>query len=301
MAFVGISGSVAGTLATRWHWDIGLILIVAGLTGAVTTIIVGIPTLRVRGLAFAVITLAFGLATSEYFLNTGYSPLKSWVPDGPVPRTHFLGLISVDTETRFYVFVLVILGLCMLMMRSLRATRIGRVLIGVRDNERAAEAYAIGARSTLVMAFGVSGFLAGIAGALFVLQQRALDAADFSPEESLRVFSMVVVGGLGSIGGSILGAVWVKGVQFFLTQPEWALLSSGAGLLLILLILPGGLGAAVGDARDGFLRWYARRRDIRVPSLVADTRIVEPPPAADLVGALSAAATEADALAEIRD
>jgi branched-chain amino acid transport system permease protein len=301
MAFVGVSGAVAGTLATRWHWDIALILIVAGITGAITTIIVGIPTLRARGLAFAVITLAFSLATAYYLLNTGYSPLKSWVPDGPIPRTHIFGVISVDSETRYYVFVLVILGVCLLMMRSLRNSRIGRVLIGVRDNERAAQAFAIGSRGTLVMAFGISGFLAGIAGALFVIQQRALDAQNYSPEESLRVFSMVVVGGLGSIGGAVLGALWVKGIQFFLTQPEWALLSTGAGLLLILLLLPGGLGAAVGDTRDALLRWYARRKDIRVPSLVADTRVVPPPAEADLVGALAEAATEADALAEIRD
>ena len=302
MAFVGISGAVAGTLATRWHWDIALILLVAGATGAITTMIVGIPTLRVRGLAFAVITLAFSLATSLYFLNTGYSPLKSWVPNGEIPRTHILGIISVDTETKFYVLILVMLGLCMVMVRGLRNSRIGRVLIGVRDNERAAEAYAIGARSTLVMAFGVSGFLAGIAGALFILQQRALDADNFNPAESLRVFSMVVVGGLGSIGGSILGAVWVKGVQFFLTQPEWALLSTGAGLLLILLLMPGGLGAAVGDARDGVLRWYARRNKIRVPSLLADTRVVETAPLpADLVGALADAASQAEDFAEIRD
>jgi branched-chain amino acid transport system permease protein len=171
----------------------------------------------------------------------------------------------------------------------------------VRDNERAAQAFAISSRGVLVMAFAVSGFLSGIAGALFVIQQRALDAGDFSPAESLRVFSMVVVGGLGSIGGSILGALWVKGSQFFLTQPEWALLSTGAGLLLVLLLMPGGLGAAVGDARDGALRWYARRKQIRVPSLVADTRVEVPASGPDLLGALSDVAPEAESFAEIRD
>ena len=147
MGFVGFSGAIAGTLAVRWHWDTALILVVSGLVGAITTIIVGLPTLRARGLAFAVMTLAFSLANTYYFLNTGYSPIKSWVPTDAVPRTHVFGVISIDTETRFYVFVLIVLALCIFMMRSLRASRIGRVLIGVRDNEKVAQAYSIERRA----------------------------------------------------------------------------------------------------------------------------------------------------------
>jgi branched-chain amino acid transport system permease protein len=304
MAFVGVAGAVAGTLATRWHWDIALILLAAGATGAVTTVIVGLPTLRARGLAFAVATLAFSLITSSYLLNSGYSPLRSWVPNGSVavPRTHVLGVISVSGERGFYVLVVVVFALCLWLVRGLRSSRIGRVLIGVRDNERAAQAYAVGTRGALVMAFAVSGFLAGIAGALLVLQQHALDADNFDPIAGLRVFAMVVVGGLGSVGGAVIGAVFVKGIEYFLVQPEWAFLSTGVGLLLVLMILPGGLGAALGDARDGILRWYARRNNIRVPSLLADTRLVAPPPAeSDLLGALNDAATEVETFAEVRE
>jgi hypothetical protein len=83
---------------------------------------------------------------------------------------------------------------------------------------------------------------------------------------------MAVVGGLGSIGGAVLGACYVRGVDWFLPA-EWTLLATGAGLLLVLLLMPGGLGAALGDLRDGVLRWYARREHVRVPSLVADTRV----------------------------
>jgi branched-chain amino acid transport system permease protein len=300
MGFVGFSGAIAGTLAIRWHYDTMLILLISGLVGAITTVIVGLPTLRARGLAFAVMTLAFSLANTFYFLNAGYSPMKFWVPTDSVPRTHVFGVISIDTETRFYVFVLIILAVCIFMMRSLRASRIGRVLIGVRDNEKAAQAYAVGARGSLILAFATSGFLAGIAGALFVLQQRALDATNYSPNEGLRVFSMVVVGGLGSIGGAILGALYVKGLEYFVTLPELALLTTGVGLLIILLLMPGGLGAAVGDARDGALRWYARRKGIRVPSLLADTRVEEVKDV-DVQEVLISAAENATDLAEIHE
>ncbi len=301
MGFVGLTGAVAGTLSNRYHWDIGLILLVSGVVGAITVIIVGIPTLRARGLAFAVVTLAFSLAVSAYLLNVGYSPMKNWVPSGEVQRTHFLGAFAVNTETRFYVLVLVILAVSLLMVRSLRSSRIGRVLIGVRDNERAAQAYSVSSTGALAVAFGVSGFLTGVAGALFVLQQRALDPGNFSPTQGLLVFLMVVIGGVASIGGAVLGAVYLKGLQYFLTQPEFALLSSSFGVLIVLLIFRSGLGAAFGDARDGGLRWYARKKNIRVPSLVADTRVETPIPDVDVAAALSEAAAATETLVEVHE
>ena len=279
-------------MAARWHVDTGLILLACGALGAVLAVIVGMPTLRARGLAFAVVTLAFALATSDYLLNTGYSPFDRWLPQSFIDRTHVLGVIPIGTDTEFYLLCVIVLALAMVAVRGLRATRTGRVVIGVRDNERATEAYAIHARNALMLAFAVSGFLAGVAGALFVLQQQLLLSATFTPFVSLQIFAMVVVGGLGSVSGAVLGAVFVYGVQYFLPQ-EYAFLATGAGLLLVLLLVPGGLGAMFGDARDGVLRWYARRRDIRVPSLVADT-LVEPPAAPGPMDALSEAVEAAE-------
>ncbi len=301
MGFVGMAGAAAGTLANRWHWDIGFILVVCGAFGALMAIVVGIPTLRARGLAFAVVTLAFSLAASSYFLNSGYSPIKSWVPSGIVERTHFLGLFRVDSETRFYLLVLVVLATCILMVRSVRSSRVGRVLIGVRDNERVAQAYSVSTTSALAVAFGMSGFLAGVAGALFVLQQRALDPGNFTPTQGLLVFSMAVIGGMGSVGGAILGAVYLKGLQYFLTQPEFALLSTGFGVLTVMLIFRSGLGAAFGDAHDGALRWYARKKAIRVPSLLADTRVETAFRDVDVAAALNEAAAATESLVEVHE
>jgi branched-chain amino acid transport system permease protein len=271
MAFVGWGAALAAALAARWHVDAGLILLACGTMGAALMVLVGMPTLRARGLAFAVITLAFALATSDFLLNAGYSPFKDYLELGPINRTRVLGVIPIGTNTQFYVFTLVVLALSLWGVRGLRASRTGRVIIGVRDNERASEAYAIHTRTALMLGFGISGFIAGVAGALFVLQQQLLVSQAFTPDASLRIFAMVVVGGLGSISGSILGAVFVYGVQYFLPA-EYAFLATGAGLLLVLLIVPGGLGAMFGDARDGLLRMYARHKGIRVPSLLADTR-----------------------------
>jgi branched-chain amino acid transport system permease protein len=263
-------------------------MLIGGIVGAIVTAAIGMPTLRVRGLTFAVMSLAFALVTSKYLLNAGYSPLQHWLPDwykngNQLPRPSVLSIaghnfVSLETETRFYWMTLIVLGVVMYAARGLRSSRTGRVLIGVRDNERAAESYSVNTRRTLLLAFSISGFVTGMAGALFQIQQQSISVVLFDPAAGLQVFAMVVVGGLGSIGGAVLGAVYVYGAQYWL-PPEWGFLSTGAGMLLVLLLMPGGLGAALGDARDGALRWYARRRGIRVPSLLADTRVIEPLPA----------------------
>jgi branched-chain amino acid transport system permease protein len=289
MAVAGMAGAAAGWFCTNFTDPVigGTIvaMLIGGVAGAIVTAAIGMPTLRVRGLTFAVMSLAFALVTSKYLLNTGYSPLQHWLPDwfqasGQIPRPSVLSigghnLISLETDTRFYWMVLAVLLVVIYAARGLRSSRTGRVLIGVRENERAAEAYSVNARRTLLLAFAISGFVTGVAGALLQLQQQSISVVLYDPTAGLQVFAMVVVGGLGSIGGAVLGAIYVYGAQYFLPA-EWGFLSTGVGMLLVLLLMPGGLGAALGDARDAGLRWYARRRGIRVPSLLADTRVITP-------------------------
>ena len=305
MAVAGLSGAAAGWFCTNFTDPVigGTIvaMVIGGVAGALVTAAIGMPTLRVRGLTFAVMSLAFALVTSKYLLNTGYSPLQHWLPDwfaggNQIPRPSVLSIaghnfVSLDSETRFYWMTLLVLGVVVYAARGLRSSRTGRVLIGVRENERAAESYSVNTRRTLLLAFGISGFVTGVAGALFQLQQQSISVVLFDPAAGLQVFAMVVVGGLGSIGGAVLGAVYVFGAQYWL-PPEWGFLSTGVGMLLVLLLMPGGLGAALGDVRDGALRWYARRRGIRVPSLLADTRVIaavaEPLPDAAVEGMVDA-------------
>ncbi|MDQ1532285.1 MAG: branched-chain amino acid transport system permease protein livM [Actinomycetota bacterium] len=272
VAVVGLAGAAAGSVTTRYHWDLSLALLVGGVVGALVMTAVGLPTLRARGLTFAVTTLALALITSSYLLNPAF--FSWWLPEGRIERTRIFGTISVESETRYYVLILVMLAFALVAARGLRTTRTGRVLIGTRENERAAQAFGIDARRSVVIAFAFSGFISGVAGALFVHQQRAVDLLNFAPEAGLRVFSMVVVGGLGSMSGALAGAIYVSGIDWFL-PPEWSFLATGAGMLLVLMLLPGGLGGAIGDVRDNTLRWFARRRGIRVPSLVADTLVPE--------------------------
>jgi branched-chain amino acid transport system permease protein len=257
-----------------WHltvrqWDLGAAMLIAGLVGGVAAVVVGYPALRRRGMTLAVSTLAFALFVSSYLLNRS---IFDWLPARRIGTPVLFHSIDVSNETRLYFVALGTLALALLMVTGLRRSRTGRVLIAIRENERAAQSYGVNAIRTTMAAFALSGFLAAVAGSLYVHQQTGLSADPYLPQRSLEVFSMVVIGGLGSLPGALLGAVYVQGGHFFLPL-EWQFLASGAGLLLILLVFPAGLGAVLAELRDMALRRVALRRGLVVPSLVADVRV----------------------------
>jgi branched-chain amino acid transport system permease protein len=271
MAFAGVGAAVGGALTEKAHWDLGLALLVGGIVGALVAVLIGLPSLRARGLVLAVSSLAFALMTSQYLLDPGLFP---WLPDPVINRPKIFGTIDVASETKYFYLCIAMLGFVLAAARGLRRSRTGRVLIAMRENEKATEAYGINATRTKLLGFAISGFIAAMAGVLLVHHQEGLTPAVFDPWQSLQMFAMVVIGGLGSLPGAILGAVYIYSVQWFLPN-QWEFLASGVGLLLVLLLLPGGLGSAIADLRDGLLRFIARRRNLLVPSLLADRRVEE--------------------------
>ena len=162
----------------------------------------------------------------------------------------------------------------MIAVVGIRRSRTGRVLIAIRENERAASAFGVNPRRRRWARSRSPGFLAAFAGALFVHQQNGLQLDSYTAGESLVVFTMVVIGGLGSVPGALLGALFVRGVTWWLPV-EWQILATGAGMLVVLLVFRGGLGAAFADLRDRRLRRVATRRGLAVPSLTGVTRAVE--------------------------
>ena len=267
IAFFGFGAAIGGAITTRFGWDISLAILGAAVVGAVMAVVIGLPALRVRGLFLAVITLAFAAATADYFLSRSY--FDWWLPDGRVARSDLFGFIPLGTETQYYYFAFACLLLMMLMARQVRRSRVGRVIVGVRENERGAQAYAINLVRAKLTAFALSGFIAAFAGAVFVHHQRDFGIQPYATTESLAAFTMVVIGGLGSIPGGIVGALYVKGTQHFLPS-ELSFFASGLGLLAVLIVLPGGLASLIYRGRDGYLKWVANRRRIMVPSLFAD-------------------------------
>jgi branched-chain amino acid transport system permease protein len=270
MSFAAFGGAVGAVVTDSWGLDLGIALVASGVVGAAVAVAVGLPALRLRGLFLAVTTLAFALATHQYLLNPRHF---DWVPrEGTrFDRPTLLGAIDLQAERSMYWFCLATLAVAMMAVRGIRRSRTGRVLLAQRENERAAQAYGVNLTRAKLTAFALSGFLAAVAGCLFVQLQQAYTPALFAPSESLNVFTSAVVGGLGSLAGAVLGALVLQGGQWFL-PPAWRLLPSAAGVLVVLMLLPGGLAGLVYRVRDLWLRSVARRRAIIVPSLVADVR-----------------------------
>jgi branched-chain amino acid transport system permease protein len=271
MAFVAIGAAVGGALTHEMGLDLALAGLAAGLVGAAAAVVVGYPALRRHGLTLAVTTLGFALFVSSYMLD---GSRWGWLPPQRIEAPTVLGVFEVTNETRMFYVAVGALALALGMVTGLRHSRSGRALIAIRDNERAARSYGLNATRTSLAAFGISGFLAALAGALFVHQQSGLHHDPYLPERSIELFSMVVIGGLGSLPGALLGATYVQSVDFFLPL-DWQFLASGAGLLVVLLVFPSGLGGALADLRDAGLRGVARRRGLTVPSLVTSPALGE--------------------------
>jgi ABC-type branched-subunit amino acid transport system ATPase component/ABC-type branched-subunit amino acid transport system permease subunit len=262
-AFVGLGAGTTASLLVHWHADLLVALLASAAVGASAAVVVGIPALRIRGLFLAVTTLAFGAPVSTYLLNSAHVP---WFTPSSLNRPVLLGRFSLDDPLTFdYLCVLVAIA-AVVLARNLRTGRSGRAIVAVRDNERAASAFGIEPFRAKLTAFAFSGALAGVAGGLYVVALRGVPFSGFDPVQSLVVFTMVVIGGAASLPGAVLGAVYVEGVQYFLTGSA-QLLATGAGLLLLLLFFPGGLGQLVFALRDRWLRWVTRRHGLSVPSL----------------------------------
>ncbi len=258
VAFFAVGAAVGAWATSTLGADLFAAIVVAALAGAGAATVVGVPASRARGLTLAVATFAFSLATTSYLLGDNFS---SWVPRDRIERVALLGSIDALTPTAIYEVALGLLVLTALALRAIRGSRTGRAVVALRDNDRAAQAYGIDAPRLRIVTFALSGAIAAMAGALFVHHQQALDPSSYGPIQNLTVFTMVVVGGLTSVTGALLGALFLLGTQWFLPA-DWRILASGTGVLLVLWLAPGGLATIPFSLRDRLVRFFASRRDL---------------------------------------
>lgn len=266
----GMGGMVAANLVANNNLDFFAVVGAAGATGALIAIVVGVPALRIRGLFLAVTTLAFAIALDNYFLNQNTFPqfVKS-----SIKRPLLWERFDLNDNYHLYLVSLTFLAISILVSVGVRKARSGRVLIGTRDNERAADAASVPTTNIKLSGFLLAGTIAGVAGALNVIAIQGLAVGTFNPADSITVFSTAVIGGLGSITGAITGVLLFKYLETLTWLGDLRLAINGFGLLVVLYLLPGGLGQLLFSARDKLLRRVANRRGILVPSLVADKRV----------------------------
>jgi ABC-type branched-subunit amino acid transport system ATPase component/ABC-type branched-subunit amino acid transport system permease subunit len=276
MAFAGIGALLAAafergiTVDIGWHstriirggihsMGFGPSIVLGTLVTAGLAALIGVGALRVRGLLLAVSTFAFGVAASQYFY---LRPILSagQVESVPFQRSSLFGL-NTQSQRTYYFVVLAVLAVVVMITARLRRTGIGRSTIGVRDNPDGASGYTVAPTWVKLRTFALAGGIAGLAGALLAGSLQSVPLTTyFGIEDSLALVSVVVIGGLGTIAGPILGALWVIGLPaFFPTSQLVPLLTSSVGLLVILMFFPGGFVQVAYSARDALLRVVERR------------------------------------------
>ena len=268
MSFAATGAAVAAWGTVEQRWDLTLCLLVGGVAAALVAMAVALPSLRWHGIFLAVTTLAFSLAAVNYLFNP---TVATWIPTDDVVRRPLFGTVDLGSRTAMYEVAFVVTALCFALVLGVRRSRVGRLLRAVRDNPAAAQSYGVRVPLARLTAFGLSGFLAGVGGVLVFYVNERYEVAAFSATESLNVFISSVVGGVGSLLGAVLGALLLDGSRNFLSGPA-GLLPSAIGVLVILLVLPGGLAEIAYRFRDRLLRRWAAARGLHVPALVADSR-----------------------------
>jgi ABC-type branched-subunit amino acid transport system ATPase component/ABC-type branched-subunit amino acid transport system permease subunit len=277
MAFAGLGALTAAAVSRGLSVDIGWhgtrflqgslpeigfpwSFLIGASVACFVAVLVGVGALRVRGLLLAISTLAFAIAAQAYlfdrpFFTGGRSTVQVPRADvGPFELTH--------KNRAYYYFALFLLVAVLLLVGHLRRTGIGRIIVGVRENELAAAAMTVSPARAKLTAFAVGGFVGGLGGVILGAVNLTFGPSEryFLVEDSLKLVSIAVIGGLGSLTGAVVGALWVVGLPAFWPQNDLVpLFTSSIGLLVILLYIPGGFVQIGYFARDALLRWVERR------------------------------------------
>jgi len=291
----GVSAMVAANMVSHWNADFLFVILAAGAVGGLVAVLIGLPALRIKGMFLGVTTLALAVAFDIYFLNSSNFP--SWIPSSGVDRPLLLQRFDLNDQYTMYLVCLTFLLLTILVTMGLRKSRAGRVLIAAENNDRAAQSASVDTTRIKLAGFAVSGVMAGVAGALTIYLLTALNPGSFPAIDSITVFGYIVIGGLGSVAGVLIGVLFFKFIETITAIVQYHLIISGIGLLWVLSVVPGGIGQVVYGVRDSILRSIANRRGILVPSLVADKRVEGVAEHAEdeeslLAGALTASAIE---------
>lgn len=241
--------------AARFAGDLPLpfLVIACGLVGAAVSVFIGLPAVRIQGLFLAVSTLAFAVVATAWAFQ------QDWIVGSPagvsITRPDF-----IHTERATYWFALALLMAFTYAVRNIRASGPGRALLAVRDNDRSARSSGLSASGTRLLGFALSGFMAAVAGVIFAYGRGNFTATDFAPATSLDMLLMVIIGGLGSIPGSIIGAVFLFGLPIVFGSSDVARLATSAlGVLVVILFLPGGLVSLLHRGRDVLIGRIVRR------------------------------------------
>ncbi len=271
-AFMSVGAYTAANFAVRMGLPFWLSLPLGGLMAAAVGAVVGIPSLRIKGLYLAIATLA-GQLMIEWTINH-----VTFISGGVgasirVPRPT-LGPLVIESQRQMYFFLMVFVVLAVVGTLNLMRSRIGRAFIAIRDQDIAAEIIGIDIFRYKLLAFAISSFYAGVTGVLYTYYLGVANYEQFQLVTSIDYLAMIIIGGLGSVLGSIFGAIFVTLLPIvirWLTETVGGLLVSqatilnlianvrlivfGALIILFLVIEPEGLNRLWRNIRNYFRVW----------------------------------------------
>jgi branched-chain amino acid transport system permease protein len=271
-AFMSVGAYTAANLATRLDLPFWVSLPLGGLMAALVGAVVGIPSLRIKGLYLAIATLA-GQLIIEWTINH-----VTWISGGAqasiqVPRPRLGGLV-IDSQREMYFFLLVFVVLAVTGTLNLMRSRVGRAFVAIRDHDIAAEIIGVDIFRYKLLAFAVSSFYAGVTGVLYTYYLGVANYEQFQLVTSIDYLAMIIIGGLGSVLGSIFGAAFITllpilirgmmetfGGLFLSTQavlnviPNLRLILFGVLIIVFLAVEPEGLNRLWRNVRNYFRVW----------------------------------------------
>ena len=271
-AFMSVGAYTAANLAIRLGSPWPVNLVAGGLMAALVGAVVGIPSVRIKGLYLAIATLA-GQLIIEWTINhvTFISGGVQASIDVPRPR---LGPLVLSSQRQMYFFLLVFVVLAIVGTLNLVRSRVGRAFIAIRDQDIAAEIIGIDIFRYKLLAFAISSFYAGVTGVLYTYYLGIANYEQFQIGVSIDYLAMIIIGGLGSVLGSIFGAIFVTllpigiryameafGGLFFAPQtvlnliPNLRLMMFGALIIFFLIVEPEGLNRLWRNIRNYFRIW----------------------------------------------
>jgi len=271
-AFMSVGAYTAANLAVRLDCPFWLAVPLGGLMAALVGAVVGVPSLRIKGLYLAIATLA-GQLIIEWTINH-----VTWISGGAqasiqVPRPRLGGLV-ISSQRGMYFLLMVVVALAVIGAMNLVRSRIGRAFVAIRDHDIAAELIGIDIFRYKLLAFAISSFYAGVTGVLYTYYLGVANYEQFQLVTSIDYLAMIIIGGLGSILGSIFGAIFITllpilirylmeafGGLFFSTQvvlnliPNLRLILFGALIIGFLVVEPEGLNRLWRNIRTYFRVW----------------------------------------------
>jgi len=212
-AFVAIGAYTSGILTGKAGIPFPLSLPLSGLMAAGLGLIVGIPSLRLKGLYLALGTLAFGFIVEYIIFHWDLTQGDM----GMAVKTITFGDFSIKSERQYFYLIASLAVLAIICAKNLARSKIGRCFVAIRDRDIAAEVMGISLAKYKIMAFGVSAFYAGVAGCLMAHYQQWIVPGNFDISLSIAYIAMIIVGGLGTILGSVLGAIMITGIPHWIT------------------------------------------------------------------------------------